>query len=171
MWHKQTNKPTPGGIGCILSPLFPTCQFRFLAADYKGAAGAKQCAFATIKQTTQRVNKIHFFLFYQSARCCLQDGDWSQERQTQTCSCFQRTLWTEKMDVRVYIFNTALPKSRVIEVFSEIFAYEEYSYMINNNIKTILLSHNKILCMNIMESLCFAFLLCHTQANTITSDE
>ena len=55
------------------------------------------------------------------------------------------------MDVRVYIFNTALPKSRVIEVFSEIFAYEEYSYMINNNIKTILLSHNKILCMNIRE--------------------
>ena len=31
------------------------------------------------------------------------------------------------MDVRVYIFNTALPKSRVIEVFLEIFAYVEYS--------------------------------------------
>ena len=75
------------------------------------------------------------------------------------------------MDVRVYIFNTALPKSRVIEVFSEIFAYEEYSNMINNNKKATLLTHNKVLCMNIIESLCFAFLLCHTKANTITSDE
>ena len=74
------------------------------------------------------------------------------------------------MDVRVYIFNTALPKSRVIEVFSEIFAYVEYSN-IKQQYKTILLTHDKVLCMNMIESLCFAFLLCHIKANTITNDE
>ena len=61
MWHKQTKKPTPGGIGCIRSPVFPTCQFRFLAADYKGAAGAKQCAFANHQTNNTKSKQNSFF--------------------------------------------------------------------------------------------------------------
>ena len=32
-------------------------------------------------------------------------------------------------------------------------------------------AYDKVLCMNIIESLCFAFLLCHIKANTIANDE
>ena len=80
---------TPGEIFCILNPVFPTCQFMFEKYQKQHVTNTKYMI-QNIKQTTKQI------LFYQSAKCCLQDRDLTPKLWSKTSSCFSRILWTEK---------------------------------------------------------------------------